>query len=75
TYRMAVASGADKMKEIFPAAVDLGGGEFDIPITNLTELNAAIAKAIAAGVMLASFVPSRSVLEQQFREAVGETNA
>ena len=71
---MAVVSGADRMKEIFPSAVDVGGGEFDIPITNLAELNAAIAKAIGSGVMLASFVPSRSVLEQQFREAVGEKN-
>jgi len=72
TYRIAVVTGADRMKEIFPAAVDVGGGEFEIPITNLAELNAAISKAIGAGVMLASVVPARSVLEQQFREAVGE---
>jgi ABC-type multidrug transport system ATPase subunit len=75
TYRMAVVSGKEKVKEIFPLAVDVGGGEYDIPITNLVELNAAIAKAISSGVMLASFVPSRSVLEQQFREAVGEKGA
>ena len=72
TYKIAVVTGAERMKEIFPAAVDTGGGEFEIPIKSLEELNAAIAKAIGAGVMLASVVPARSVLEQQFREAVGE---
>ena len=72
TYRIAVVSGKEKMKEIFPTAVDVGGGEFEVPISNLADLNGAIAKAIAAGVMLASVVPARSVLEQQFREAVGE---
>ncbi|MEO5903332.1 MAG: ABC transporter ATP-binding protein [Gemmatimonadaceae bacterium] len=74
TYRIAVVSGKEKMKDIFPLSVDVGGGEFEIPISNLAELNAAIGKAIAGGVMLASVVPARSVLEQQFREAVGEQN-
>ena len=72
TYRIAVAAGAQHVKDVFPRAVDLGGGEFEIPVTNVSELNAAVAKAIGSGIMLASFVPSRSVLEQQFREAVGE---
>ena len=75
SYRIAVVSGGEKMKEIFPSAVDHGGGEFEIPIANVADLNTAIAKAIAAGVLLASFVPARSVLEQQFREAVGENNS
>ncbi len=72
TYRIAVASGNEKMKEVFPLAVDVGGGEFEIPIANVVALNSSIAKAISAGIMLASVVPARSVLEQQFREAVGE---
>ncbi|MBA3341355.1 MAG: ABC transporter ATP-binding protein [Gemmatimonadaceae bacterium] len=71
-YRLAVVSGADCMAAILPAATDLGGGEFQLPITSVAELNAALAKAIAAGVLVASVVPARSVLEQQFREAVGE---
>lgn len=74
TYRIAVVSGADRMKEMFPAAVDLGGGEFEIPIANVAELNAALGRAIGGGVLVASVVPARSVLEQQFREAVGETS-
>lgn len=71
-YRIAVVTGADRMKGIFPSLADVGGGEFEVPMTSVAELNAAMAKAIAAGVLIASVVPARSVLEQQFREAVGE---
>ena len=73
-YRIAVASGAEKMKEMFPASVDVGGGEFEIPVTSLSDLNSSLGRAIAGGVLVASVVPARSVLEQQFREAVGEQN-
>lgn len=72
SYRIAVVSGADRMAEMFSGAVDAGGGEFEVPVTNVAELNAALGRAIAAGVVVASVVPARSVLEQQFREAVGE---
>lgn len=72
TYRIAVVAGVDKMKEMVPAAVDVGGGEFEIPIASVAELNSLLARAIAAGVLVAGVVPARSVLEQQFREAVGE---
>ncbi len=74
TYRIAVVSGAERMSEMFPSAVNVGGGEFEIPVSGLAELNAALAKAIQAGVLVASVVPARSVLEQQFREAVGEVS-
>ena len=74
TYRIAVVSGASKLLEMIPAAKDVGGGEFEIPISNVKELNDTLSKIIADGVMVASVVPSRSVLEQQFREAVGEQN-
>ncbi len=71
-YRIAVVSGAERIPEIFPSAVDAGGGEYEMPVRNLADLNADIARAISGGVIFASVVPSRSVLEQQFREAVGE---
>lgn len=73
-YRIAVVSGAEKMKEMFPDSTDAGGGEFEVPVASLGELNASLARAIAAGVMIAGVVPARSVLEQQFREAVGESD-
>jgi ABC-type multidrug transport system ATPase subunit len=74
TYRIAVVSGAAKMLEIIPVAKDVGGGEFEIPISNVKDLNDTLSKIITGGVLVASVVPSRSVLEQQFREAVGEKN-
>lgn len=74
TYRIAVVSGAAKMLELIPVAKDVGGGEFEIPITNVRDLNDTLSKIITGGVLVASVVPSRSVLEQQFREAVGEKN-
>jgi ABC-2 type transport system ATP-binding protein len=72
SYRIAVVSGADRMKELVPIAKDVGGGEFEIPITTVSQLNEILAMLISAGVLVASVVPARSVLEQQFREAVGE---
>ena len=74
SYRIAVVAGAERMTEMFGSAVDVGGGEFEIPVSGLAELNAALAKAIQSGVLVASVVPARSVLEQQFREAVGESS-
>jgi ABC-2 type transport system ATP-binding protein len=72
TYRIAVAQGAERMTGMFAGAKDLGGAEFEVPVRSVAELNEALAKAIASGMLFASVVPSRSVLEQQFREAVGE---
>ena len=71
-YRIGIASNALRMREIVPSAVEAGGGEFEVPITSVNELNAILSKLIEAGILVASVVPARSVLEQQFREAVGE---
>lgn len=71
TYRIAVVAAAGRMREIVPGAVEVGGGEFEVPVKTVNELNDMLAKLIAAGVLVASVVPARSVLEQQFREAVG----
>jgi ABC-type multidrug transport system ATPase subunit len=72
TYRISVAAGAQHVKEMFPAAVDNGDGEFELTFASIIELNAAIGRLIGGGVLVASVVPARSVLEQQFREAVGD---
>jgi hypothetical protein len=72
TYRIAVASNFVRVREIVPSAMDVGGGEFEVPIKNVDHLNEILAKLIAAGILVASVIPARSVLEQQFREAVGE---
>ena len=72
TYRIGIADGAPRVRELIPNAIDTGGGEFEIPIKSVHELNEILAKLIGARVLVASVVPARSVLEQQFREAVGE---
>jgi ABC-2 type transport system ATP-binding protein len=74
TYRIGIAAGVPTLRELVPGAVDAGGGEFEIPIRSVSELNEILAKLISANVLVASVVPARSVLEQQFREAVGEDN-
>jgi len=43
-------------------------------VSSLQQLNSVLGDLIAKGVLIASVVPERSVLEQQFREAVGEQN-
>ncbi len=73
TYRISVVAGAPHVKEMFPAVLATGDGEFELSFPSIIELNAAIAKLIAGGVLVSGVVPARSVLEQQFREAVGET--
>jgi ABC-type multidrug transport system ATPase subunit len=73
TYRIAIAANALKVRDLIPSAVDAGGGEFEIPVKNVEQLNEILSRLIGAGILVASVVPSRSVLEQQFREAVGES--
>jgi ABC-2 type transport system ATP-binding protein len=72
-YRVSVAAGAAHVKDMYPEAIQTGENEFELSFPSMIELNAAIAKLIAGGVLLAEVVPARSVLEQQFREAVGES--
>jgi ABC-2 type transport system ATP-binding protein len=72
-FRVTLASGDDLIRTVFPGAEDAGRGEYDVTVQSLPELNAALADLIGRGALVASVVPQRSVLEQQFREAVGES--
>ncbi|CAN5677084.1 ABC transporter ATP-binding protein [soil metagenome] len=72
TYRISLASGAEHFAGLFPGAVSAGRGDYEVVVTGLPELNRKIAELMAAGAVVAAVVPTRSVLEQQFREAVGE---
>ncbi len=72
-FRVALASGYDLIRTVFPQAEDLGRGEYDVTVHSIQELNSALADLIMKGALIASVVPQRSVLEQQFREAVGES--
>ena len=72
-FRLTLASGFELVRAIFPLVEDAGKGEFDVTVQSIEELNASIANLISRGGLIASVVPERSVLEQQFREAVGES--
>jgi ABC-type multidrug transport system ATPase subunit len=72
-FRLTLASGHELIPAVFPKAEDAGRGEYDVTVHSLAELNAALADLIGRGALVASVVPERSVLEQQFREAVGES--
>jgi len=72
-FRVILASGHDLIRAAFPQAEDVGRGEYDVTVHSIQELNAALANLIAKGALVASVVPEHSVLEQQFREAVGES--
>ena len=72
-YRITLASGHELISAVFPQGKDTGRGEYDVTVHSLPELNAALAELIGKGALVASVIPERSVLEQQFREAVGES--
>jgi len=72
-FRVTLASGQDLIRAAFPDAEDAGRGEYDVTVQSIQELNTALADLIGRGALVASVVPQRSVLEQQFREAVGES--
>ena len=72
-FRLTLASGHELIRSVFPQAEHAGRGEYDVTVDSLPELNAALADLIGKGALVASVIPERSVLEQQFREAVGES--
>jgi ABC-2 type transport system ATP-binding protein len=72
-FRLTLAGGHERIRESFPNAEDVGKGEYDVTVRSIKELNTALADLIGRGALVASVVPERSVLEQQFREAVGES--
>ena len=72
-FRLTLAGGNDRIRESFPLAQDAGRGEYDVTVRSIQELNTRLADLISRGALVASVVPERSVLEQQFREAVGES--
>jgi ABC-2 type transport system ATP-binding protein len=72
-FRLTLAGGFDRIRESFPLAESAGRGEYDVTVRSIQELNAALADLMRRGGLVASVVPERSVLEQQFREAVGES--
>ena len=72
TYRISLASGAEHFTRAFPGATVVGRGEYEVTVPDLATLNGHLGELMTAGAVIAAVVPTRSALEQQFREAVGE---
>lgn len=70
-YRLALVRGADLVPSVFPTARALGPGEFQLDGLTLDHVNAGLAALIARGALVSMVYPVHSMLEQQFREAVG----
>ncbi len=71
-WRLTVAAGAEQLPAVFGEAVALGRGDWAVRAPGLAELNAGIARALAAGVLLSGVAPAQSALEHEFHEAVGD---
>ena len=60
------------IRSVFPQATTVGLGEYALPPLDLAALNAGVAQLLQRGVLVSSLRPLHSVLEQHFREAVGQ---
>jgi ABC-2 type transport system ATP-binding protein len=72
-FRLTLVGGHEVIRRLLPDVEEVGRGEYDVTVGSIPELNALLADLISNGALVASVVPERSALEQQFREAVGET--
>ena len=71
-YRITVVGDDRVLLEIFPTAQPRGAGDFEIPAVALHQLNAGLAELLRRGVLVSNLHPAHSMLEQHFRQAVGE---
>lgn len=72
-YRIVVAGDAAAVHRAFPGARAIGTAELEVSATSIDALNAALVRLMQEGTTVTAFYPVHSVLEQQFRDAVGES--
>jgi ABC-2 type transport system ATP-binding protein len=70
SYQLTVASGAEHVPAVFPAARSLSNGEYEVEGGDAAVLNERLADLIARGALITALIPAHSGLEAQFREAV-----
>ena len=73
TYHLTVALGAELVPPVFPSAVSLGNGQFEVEGGDAQLLNQRLADFLARGGQITALIPAHSGLEAQFREAVRES--
>jgi ABC-type multidrug transport system ATPase subunit len=71
-YIITVVDADGVVADVFRGAITRGAGEYELPVQDVRALNAGLATLIARGVLVTSLRPAHSMLEQHFREAVGE---
>jgi ABC-2 type transport system ATP-binding protein len=71
-YVISVIAANGAMELVFPGATLRGDGEYELPVLDVRALNAGLAALLQCGALVTSLRPAHSVLEQHFREAVGE---
>lgn len=71
-YVISVIATNGTVESVFPGATSRGDGEYELPVLDVRALNAGLGQLLARGVLVTSLRPSHSVLEQHFREAIGE---
>ena len=71
-YRITIVGDDRILLDVFPAAQARGPGDFEIPVVELNQLNAYLAELLRRGVLVSNLHPAHSMLEQHFRQAVGE---
>lgn len=71
-YRVTIIGDDHVLLEVFPMAQPRGPGDFEIPGVALQQLNAGLAELLRRGVLVSKLHPAHSLLEQHFRQAVGE---
>jgi ABC-2 type transport system ATP-binding protein len=71
-YIISVVGDDTIVRSVFARAESRGNGEYELPPQDLAALNAGVAALLQRGVLVTSLRPAHSMLEQHFREAVGE---
>jgi len=71
-YHVVFARGAELIGDVFPGAIALGRGEFELPAVDIEALNQGLVLLMQRGALVTSVNPAHSALEAQFRAVVGE---
>jgi ABC-2 type transport system ATP-binding protein len=74
-YRLVLTRGETLVPGVFPTALPVADGEFELRALSLEEINAGLVRLIQGGAVLRALYPVHSALEQQFREAVGASDS
>ncbi|HET9455417.1 MAG TPA: ABC transporter ATP-binding protein [Gemmatimonadaceae bacterium] len=71
-YVLTITGDGAAVLAAFPHARQRGPGEYELPALDVATLNAGLALLLNRGTLVTSLRPAHSMLEQHFREAVGD---